>query len=260
MCVIIYVPKEANIDDDEIRSAWQTNPDGAGYSIQKNNKVFFKRGFMDYQEYLKEIRPLIGVYNIVLHFRISTSQKINELQTHPYKKGNIEILSGETDKPVIYMNGVIPGQATYAKYNDTMSYIKDHEKAFGVINDDIINIIEKATGAKWAVMTPNDVFLSSQFIENEGKFYSNQNHLWKNIYNYNNINNDLVGYIKNSKLRRKIRKNTFLYYDVLDYINDFCKNGTSCWICKQCLKDCKNIKEVKETLDQNYFCVENGMF
>ena len=44
MCVIIYVPKDASISEEELKSAWRTNPDGAGYSIQKDGRVYFKRG------------------------------------------------------------------------------------------------------------------------------------------------------------------------------------------------------------------------
>lgn len=259
MCVIIYVPKEATITIDEIKNAWTTNPDGAGYSIQKDNKVYFKRGFMDLNSYLKEILPLIGNYNLLLHFRISTSKAVNAVQTHPYKKGNVTLTEGFTEKPVICMNGIISKQKEYKNCNDTMSYIIDHKEAFNNINQDIINIIEEATGAKWAVMLPNEVFLSSKFIESEGRFYSNKNHLWRSYvktYNFKatkarkNFNN----MIKNNKLKQGIRKNKELHDDVLDFIDIWC-NGPEeyCDLCTKCLKSAKTLRDVKITINENYY-------
>ena len=42
MCVIIYVPKESTITVEELTNAWITNPDGAGYAIQKMVKLSSK--------------------------------------------------------------------------------------------------------------------------------------------------------------------------------------------------------------------------
>ena len=175
MCVIIYVPKESSIKTDELMDAWTTNPDGAGFAVQKDGKVHFERGFMTFMEYLEAISEYIGEANLLLHFRISTSKAVNKVQTHPYKKGNVTLLKGDTDKPIICMNGIISGQKEYDGCNDTMSYIIDHQEAFGAINQDILNIIESDTGAKWAVMTPDKVLLSSKFVEHEGRYYSNRN-------------------------------------------------------------------------------------
>ena len=86
MCVIIYVPKNSDITNEELLEAWITNPDGAGFSIQKDNKVHFERGFMNFNEYEEAIRPYIGETNLLLHFRISTSKTINRIQTHPSTK------------------------------------------------------------------------------------------------------------------------------------------------------------------------------
>lgn len=264
MCVIIYVPKESSISESEIRDAWDTNPHGAGYSIQKNNKVYFHRGFMKVEDYLEEILPLIGKYNLLLHFRISTSKAVNKVQTHPYKKGNVTLTQGETNRPVICMNGIISGQKVYENCNDTMSYIIDHEESFKVINQDLINIIEKASGAKWAVMTPENVYLSSKFTEEEGRFYSNKNHLIKinYLYNYNNYNS----YNNYKKKKTKTLRNTFsknllrglykdknLKEDVEDFIDIFCNNGDYCFFCTKCLENAKTLRDIKTTLSENYY-------
>ena len=263
MCVIIYVPKTSTISEEEIRNAWNTNPDGAGYSIQKDNKVYFHRGFMKLKDYMNEIKPLIGKYNLLLHFRISTSKAVNKVQTHPYKKGNVTLTEGTTQRPVICMNGIISGQKVYKDCNDTMSYIIDHEDSFGVINQDIINIIEKASGAKWAVMTPEEVFLSSKFIKEDGKFYSNKNHLWRSTYKYVYDYYD-YGYSKTGKkqktfeglikkdLQKGIKKDYRLKEDVEDYIELFC-NENYCYQCTKCLDTANTLRDVKIILAENLY-------
>ena len=260
MCVIIYVPKNSDITNEELLEAWITNPDGAGFSIQKDNKVHFERGFMNFNEYEEAIRPYIGETNLLLHFRISTSKTINRIQTHPYKKGNVTLLKGDTEKPIICMNGVITGQTEYEGCNDTMSYIIDHQEAFSVINQDILNIIEAETGAKWAVMTPTETILSSKFQEHNGNYYSNMNHKYT-VYHFNKKNTKknkkltLKNIIQPEKLRKTLMKDIRLYTDVLDYIDYNCSYGDIC-DCTKCLKSCNTLRDIKTVLNENYYYTE----
>lgn len=260
MCVIIYVPKESSISDEELLSAWTVNPDGAGYSIQKDNEVVFERGFMTFNDYYEAVKPLIGNYNLMLHFRISTSKAVNKVQTHPYKKGNVTITKGSTTRPVICMNGIVSKQLSYKDCNDTMSYIIDHDEAFANINQDILNIIEEATGAKWAVMTPDEVLLSSKFVEDEGRFYSNQNHLFPRTYYYGTYKPakkqkiTIADVIKDKKLRKAVTKDKQLYWSVLDFIEFNCAYGDMC-DCHKCLKSCKTLREIRNTLEENDYAI-----
>lgn len=255
MCVIIYVPQESSISRNEMLNAWLTNPDGAGFAIQKDNAVEFERGFMDFNGFYERVKPLIGKYNLLLHFRISTSKAVNAVQTHPYKKGNVTLIKGTTKKPVICMNGIISGQKEYQHCNDTMSYIIDHEEAFGVVNQDVINIIESDTGAKWAVMTPDKVLLSSKFEEEEGKWYSNQNHLFRVFYSYSpkkgkkqKRHEDFI----NPRVKDELFKDWETYQDVYDYIDFNCMYDDYC-DCEGCLKNCKSIDEISKFLNKNYY-------
>lgn len=263
MCVIIYVPKESSIKVDELMDAWTVNPDGAGFAIQENGKVHFERGFMNFMEFYGAIQDYIGEKNLLLHFRISTSNAVNKVQTHPYKKGNVTLLKGETEKPIICMNGVISGQTEYKGCNDTMSYIIDHQQAFGSVNQDILNIIESDTGAKWAVMTPDKVILSSKFEEEGGNFYSNKNH--KYTYSkywfakpkkYTKKRTTLGDIIRPKKLRMSLMKDTRLYSDVLDYIDFNCSYGDVCGECTKCLKSCNTLRDIRNVLNENYYCYD----
>lgn len=262
MCVIIYVPKESTISLEELQEAWITNPHGAGFSIQENNKVYFKRGFMEFADYYEAIKNYIGVKNLLLHFRISTSKKINRVQTHPYKKGDISLTEGVTSNPVICMNGIISGQKEYKDCNDTMSYIIDHQQAFANINQDILNIIEEASGAKWAVMKPDEVLLSSKFEEEDGRYYSNKNHLiTRYYYGYYNgkkskksSRKTFEKMIKTKRLRNAIKRNNRLYYDVLDFLDYWCNgNHKNCNYCTKCLATANTLRDVKIVLAENFY-------
>lgn len=262
MCVIIYIPKGATISESEIKDAWSTNPDGAGYAVQlPQGVVKFHRGFMNCKTFYEHIKQYIGVNNIVLHFRISTSSQINQTQTHPYKKTDIKQLYGFTTKPVICMNGIISKQTTYRGLNDTMSYILDYTNAFAVINQDILNIITEQTNSKWFVMLPTKVYFSENFTEREGKYYSNTNHLYGYLKYLKSYCNDFTedkktfnNSIRGKKLQTNIKKDNKLYQDVVDFIEYNCNyEYNTCWLCSKCFSDCYTKSQVIAKLEQDYY-------
>ncbi len=269
MCVIIYIPKGETISKDELKSAWNTNPDGAGYMYQTETIngepiVKYHRGFMSFYIFYETIQNLISKYDLVLHFRITTSNCINQLQCHPYQKTNIKRLYGKTHDPVIAMNGVISDQVEYKGLNDTMSYILDNQETFKIISrtesQELIDLLETATGSRWAIMTPSNVLLSKGFIYREGKYYSNTNHLtWYNVRYYS----DVYDYTKEERsykklikkhLRNKLSKssNYQLYLEVQDFIEFNCKTN-NCWYCTKCFERCKTITDLKLKLQEDKY-------
>lgn len=252
MCVIIYIPKKSTIDFEEVKDAWDVNSDGAGFSVQIDGKVRFERGFMTLDEYWEAIKDYIGNNNIILHLRISTSNKVNRVQTHPYKVGNVALTKGKSKKaPVVCMNGVINDQIEYEECNDTMSYIIDHKETFMHPTQDIINIIEDATGAKWAVMTPNKIFLSKGFQEYDGRLYSNLNHrtysYYKRFYMQKGINIHF-----GNKLKKQLKKNKDLYEEVENFVETYCRYGDCCSYCKKCLSDCYTIADIQNKINYDW--------
>lgn len=213
MCVIIYIPSSETITREELVKAWNRNSDGAGYCMQKDGMVYTKRGFMDMEEYINEVQQYIGKYNIALHFRISTSNAVNPLQTHPYMIDNVGKMEGVTDKGVACMNGIV--KCDYndrEKWNDTMNYIVDKRETFKIANKHIIDMIEEETGAKWLLMKPRNVLISKGFIKRNGKWYSNTYHLnTYRYYAYKRTNKT----IKTEKTN-KIEKNTCSYDNATD--------------------------------------------
>lgn len=257
MCVIIVIPKGETITKNELKDAWEVNPDGGGFAYNHKGKVYFQKGYMTFKSYFKAIKRYIGKVDLVIHLRISTSSIINKEQTHPYKLGNPRILRGITKQPVICMNGIIHNQHEYKNMNDTSSYIKDHQQAFKVINQDILNIIEENTNSKWCVVTPNDIILSKRFIKSDNKYYSNQNHKYKPTYTFTtNINQIMeVSDVINEKLLNKIiNEEPELYEDIEDYVDINCKYEDVCqWCNGECLHDLKTIDEIKDFIQFNMY-------
>lgn len=256
MCVIIIVPKGETITRKELKDAWETNPDGAGFAYNSCGRIYFQKGFMNFKTYWNTIKKIMGKVDLLLHLRIATNPTINKQQTHPYKLGNPRKLRGVTKQPVICMNGVINNQHEYKNMNDTMSYIKDHRQAFEVINQDILNIIESDTQSKWAVVTPEDIIISKRFIKSEGKYYSNLNHKNKPTTLTTNINpiTEVSDVINEKLLNKIINEEPELYKDIEDYIDINCRYENVCqWCYGNCLHDLKTIEEIKDFIKFNMY-------
>ena len=236
MCVIIFVPEGEDISKSELKNAWTTNPDGAGYAMRTPSGVMYSRGYMNFNAYYEAIKHKIGRGDIVLHFRITTSKQITEMQTHPYEVGRKERLKGITTAPVVCMNGIISGQTIYRGYNDTMSFISDHLELFNVIAEhqdkggqEVLNLLEGSTGSRWAVITPEEVKLSKGFTEYDGRYYSNLNHI--NTYWSYSTGAKSCGFTYRKpkdylrpKLFNQVKKDKDLYTDVQDFLY-FCTEG-----------------------------------
>ena len=260
MCVIIITNPENPINKNELQRAWNTNPDGAGYAYTDGETVHFKRGFMNFKKFNKEVQDLQQHYNLMLHLRISTGGGIEPINTHPYKVGNMLKMNGETTAPVVSMNGIIYGETLKTKrghlMNDTASYIMRYENAFKVINTDILNIISEETGAKWAAVTTNGIIYSKQFKQYNGRQYSNLNHIdildrtptiaetWDGIKPEH--------LIKDPELLESIYKDWDLCDELEEFIYYNC-NLNNCRQCRQCISEATNKKQVRHIIETNTY-------
>lgn len=254
MCVIIYVKKGEEINQAELKAAWRRNPDGAGYAIRKDGKILFHRGFMTFKEYRKVINKLNKKFDLMIHVRITTSNEVNALQTHPYAIEDVTQLGGESQM-VISMNGSIRGQKLKEGFNDTMSFIEEYrylftamlkqkeENEFKYYGD----TITRFSGAKWCMMTKDFTYTSPQFIEKNNILFSNIFHR-KYLGMQNNIKINNI--MKNEKLLTTINKDIKL----LNKINNFVYNKCSryyCTKCTKCLYKANTLRDVKITLKEN---------
>lgn len=260
MCVIIYSKIGTEINENELKEAWETNPDGGGYAIIENGKVYYKKGFMKFNEFLNDFRKYNNKnYEKIIHFRITSKGATNRRQTHPFKKNNPNITEYTGKKPVYFMNGTISNLTLEKGLNDTATYIRKYKNGIKA-NQAGINILSQATDCRWATATPNGIFISDDFIKEDGLYYSNLNHKYLNYYKFNKTGlktyyepeyeYSIKEIITDKKLRKQIYKDKMLLNDVEEFIYNVCNNYL-CFNCLDCISYAKNTEELQEIIN-NY--------
>lgn len=255
MCIIIYSKKGTQITKEELKKTWQVNPDGGGYAVIENGNIHYEKGFMNFNKFYKSFKKYnTPEYEKVIHFRITSKGTTTKEQTHPFKKTKPDKLKYDGKKPVYFMNGTINSIKLEAGLNDTASYIRKYKNGIRA-NQAGIDLLAGATGARWAVVTVNGVFVSEDFIEDNNLYYSNLNHK----YNYDLFKSDhyydyeytIKDILSSEKLIKQVKKNKKLYYDIEDYIYNICNNFL-CYSCDNCLSEAQTISDIKEILETQY--------
>jgi len=106
MCVIIYKPEGAVVNDKLFDRCWELFPHGGGYAVWDNGRWVYEKGFMEKEEFYEAVKEFIHSKStrVVLHFRLATEDaegKRNILPefTHPF-----EIQLQDT-KALLFVNG-----------------------------------------------------------------------------------------------------------------------------------------------------------
>lgn len=86
MCIAIAKPSGAYVTNKHLKTAWNNNPDGAGFAfITKKGSVRIKKGYMTFKAFQKDYYRLVGKdTTAIIHFRIATSGGVNKRNTHPW--------------------------------------------------------------------------------------------------------------------------------------------------------------------------------
>ena len=270
MCIIIITNPKHPISKNELSRAWSVNSDGAGYAYVNKGIIKFKKGFNDFETYWNSIKDLQKKHELLLHLRITSRGATIPENTHPFKVGDLLKQGGYSRKPVVAMNGTIHSQTLEwvdgVTLNDTASYIKDHESAFECLNKDIINIIADATKCRWASATTKGIIFDSDFVEHDGRFYSNLYHLYfyDDPYYYGDSSYCTYGTDDDYGLQNRLQAKHFISEDLLtkvkkdydlwdrteEYVYQHC-NFTDCKYCKDCIANVETIAELKKFLEDN---------
>lgn len=196
-CVIIYLKKGVKISKDELKDAFDYNDDGGGIAWVKNEKVYYSKGYKTFKEFYNENVNIIDDDSIerVIHFRITSRGETSAAQCHPFllsdNKDDMALLNYEGKTTVLFMNGTIFNQKLISGLNDTASYIINNLYDNGYD----FKMIDKDTGAKWAIVESTGVSLFGDFEEDNGVYYSNLYHRWNYWSNLgNNYSNDSLFY------------------------------------------------------------------
>lgn len=231
MCIIAIKPKGLPMISDEIiNEMFMRNHDGAGIMFLKDNgMVHIEKGFFTIEsvlDYLHENELAFMKTDVVLHFRIGTSGKLNALNCHPYSVWSANKTSCDVTLGVAH-NGILDsyGWKGNDEINDTQAFIKDLRKLPHnfLKNTFMVSLLKKAIGSnKFAFMDKDGIHTIGNFIEDNGYYYSNDSYKPVKVWNYpqhKTGQSDLFTDFLPVKPDGKNKNNTRKYYEsMLDYI------------------------------------------
>lgn len=186
MCIICVSKKgvpQPSIDT--LRTMYTRNPDGAGYMCLRNGQVELHKGFMDWSDFIRQIRreKFTADDVVVYHFRITT-QAAGPAMTHPFPLCNDLQLMRKLDlkcQCAVAHNGIIPLTSNgNRQYSDTALFVAKYLHRIIRTPDDLespecLLIAEKLCQSKLAIMDyTGTVATVGHFIQEEnGLLYSN---------------------------------------------------------------------------------------
>lgn len=186
MCVAIFKPSGVKTPPLEIlKQCWDANPDGAGFAIRTSEDSKFalhiRKGFMTWHEFetaFKKNRLSEYTGEILLHFRIATHGGIRPGNTHPFPiTEDVKLLQHTnivTNFAMVH-NGILPIEPEFKDISDTMELSR--RISSGGFHRDIpalFRLLQGFTGEnKIAVMTKEKVYLSGEWENIDGVYYSN---------------------------------------------------------------------------------------
>lgn len=184
MCIIAIKPVGKKMFSKAmITTMFTNNPDGCGYCYydKDSKKVVISKGFMTLTELLNDLKGKdFKDTNLIMHFRISTSGKVDSLNCHPYPIYQTNKTSCKTTLAMAH-NGVLTDYTPRkdSPINDTQTFIKSvlsKLKNGFLYDDDKRGLIGELIGPrnKLAFLdSKNNVFLIGDFVNNDGYVFSN---------------------------------------------------------------------------------------
>ncbi|MEM4620692.1 MAG: hypothetical protein QW607_10825 [Desulfurococcaceae archaeon] len=181
MCVIVYKPRGIALPNDEtLQKCWDCNSDGAGIAWIEKGYVIVKKGFMDFEELLKELRKRDWTdVDLVIHFRlVSRGLKKPEL-CHPFKVDHridrAMKLKYRTKNWVLFHNGTLYGFGEDWK-SDTLEFANwlGKLRKMGLEDEGIIEIVSKiGSFDRFVLMKPEVIKLIGRWYKRDGYWFSN---------------------------------------------------------------------------------------
>lgn len=190
MCVIIVKNKGVNMPKKTVMErCWNSNIDGAGFSVSQNDKILIKKGFMKFEDFYNAVSQYGKKDAMVIHFRRTTQGGVNPGLTHPFpldkNAHNMRALTLETSCAISH-NGDIPMTGTpairksYPDNSDTEIFVRDYatrlfEKHADLRDPVKLQILAALIGneSKMAIHTPEGIQVVGWFNEKEGAYFSN---------------------------------------------------------------------------------------
>ena len=189
MCIIAVSRKGVKQPSlDQLRNMFDNNPHGAGYMYARNGRVTIHKGFMTFDDFVRQIEKEHFTEDdpVVYHFRISTQAGVNPQMTHPFPLTsvleNCEKLDVKCSVGIAH-NGIIRMTSSFkeTRFSDTAIFITDYmtrliRKEEDITDSSVIEMIDLLTNSKWAIMdgTTGTIVTVGKFTNDEGILFSNE--------------------------------------------------------------------------------------
>lgn len=251
MCIAIVKTKKGIITDEQLKNCWNRNPDGAGFAYPCNNKVVIRKGYFNFDKFLKDYRAVEKTCksNMLIHFRISTSGNIDTTNCHPHRVN---------DKMAMIHNGILHIDVPKnSPVSDTVLYCKNYLQKLpkGFTSSDVImEYIEEHIGSgnkfcfieadgKYSIVNEsagkwdNGVWYSNESYKQPRITYSNwyKTGAWSKYYNddWNDPDYGFGSVLKYSDTawltraeQEQLLKSDDLYNEVWDTLDDLDKRSS----------------------------------
>lgn len=196
MCVILIKNKGVKAPSKDIlRKCWDKNPDGAGfmYVSPQSNNVILSKGYMNFNDFYRQVSAFSKNDIVVYHFRISTQAGVNPEMTQPFPLTKDKERTKALDltcKVGIAHNGIIPCTSNGdTEYSDTALFITEYlphilHKSEDFDSSAVMDIIKELIGRSKFVFlhASGRIDTIGEFTEKDGILYSNM--LWDYSFGY----------------------------------------------------------------------------
>lgn len=85
MCVILYKPRHAEVNYDDLEKCFKRNDDGAGFVYAHEGKLYTEKGFFHFSELEERVKLIPKGAPALIHCRIGTSGANDKRNCHPFK-------------------------------------------------------------------------------------------------------------------------------------------------------------------------------
>jgi len=195
MCIAIYKPANLEISREVLQQCFNSNPDGAGFVYVKDKQLVMEKGFFTFDSFYEAYSQVMQ-YQALIHFRIKTHGKVDEVNCHPFMVN---------DKFAFIHNGTISGHGN-TEFSDTYMFneevLKPMVSAYGIkalFKPFIKTLLEDYIGwSKLAFLDSRGNFIimnESKGEWNEGVWYSNSSYKPKQTYNYGYLDKPNTSYL-----------------------------------------------------------------
>lgn len=255
MCILIVKPKGKICPSKEIlEECFYRNPDGAGFSYNKNGVIVLRKGFMTFEDFYEASKKIPAESTALIHCRIGTSGGNTAGLTHPYPLCNdykrmqktTQILKPSADKKAyaVAHNGIFDKLEIRKDVNDTCVFIANilnplNELSKDILNSQLDSVINRCVDGSRIAILDNEGNCSrygSGWIEDCGIYYSNSSYKpysfsyggkydWRDYdwrdYDYEDIIYDKDCYYKYNKNTDNYDKKEYTCKEINDAIKKY---------------------------------------